>query len=296
MFKPATRPVTWAACVALAMSAVAFGPLSAAAQDENPVVATVNGEEIRRDEVIDAIRRMPPQLQQQIQQIPPDVLLPGLAREVAIDRLIAARGYADNLQDSDEIKQRVAEAERNIVRDFWLEQSIEERMSEEAVATAYEEFVAEYLVANPPVDEVRARHILVETEDAGKALIERLKAGEDFAELAMELSTGPTGPNGGDLGYFTKDRMVPEFGEAAFSMDAGEYSETPVQTDFGWHVILVEDRRLTQPPALDDVRGQIEGRLADQYVQEIRADLLEAAEIVVFGPDGEPLETGSTDP
>ena len=296
MFKPATRPVTWAACVALAIFAVVLGPLPAAAQDENPVVATVNGEEIRRDEVIDAIRRMPPQLQQQIQQIPPDVLIPGLAREVAIDRLIAARGYADNLQDSEEIKQRVAEAERNIVRDFWLEQSIQERMSEEAVETAYEEFVAEYIVANPPQDEVRARHILVETEDEGKSLVERLKDGEDFAELAMELSTGPSGPRGGDLGYFTQEQMVPEFAEAAFSMDAGEFSEAPVQTQFGWHVILVEDRRLTQPPVLEAVREQIEGRLADQYVQEIRASLLEDAEIVVFGPDGEPLESDSTDP
>lgn len=296
MFKPAMRPVSWAACVALAMSATVLGPLPAAAQDENPIVATVNGEEIRRDEVIDAIRQMPPQLQQQIQQIPPNVLIPGLAREVAVDRLITARGYADNLQDLEEIRERVAEAERGIVRDFWLERSIAERMSEEAVETAYEEFVAEYLVANPPQDEVRARHILVETEDEGKSLIERLKAGEDFAELAMELSTGPSGPRGGDLGYFTKDRMVPEFGEAAFSMDAGEYSEAPVQTEYGWHVILVEDRRLTQPPTLEVVREQIEGRLADQFVQEIRASLIEDAEIVVFGPDGEPVGGESTDP
>ena len=293
MFMPANR---LAACVVLAMLAVAAGTLPAAAQDENPLVATVNGEEIRRDDVIDAIRRMPAQLQQQIQQIPPEILIPGLAREVAADRLMTARGYADNLQDTEVVKERMADAERNIVQNYWLEQAVDARMTEEAVTTAYEEFLEEYVAANPPVDEVRARHILVETEDAGKALIERLEAGEDFAALAREASTGPTGPNGGDLGYFTKDRMVPEFAEAAFLLDPGEFSEAPVQTQFGWHVILIEDRRLTQPPSLEDVRPQLVNQLTDRNVQEIRAELLDGAEIVVFGPDGEPLETESTDP
>ena len=120
-----------------------------------------------------------------------------------------------------------------------------------------------------------------------------MKAGEDFAALAREASTGPTGPNGGDLGYFTKDRMVPEFGEAAFSLGPGEFSEAPVQTQFGWHVILVEDRRLTEPPSLEDMRPQLEGGLADQVVLEIVAELREGADIVLFGPDGEPLETES---
>ncbi len=279
MFMPATR---LAASAVLALFAFAAGPLPAAAQDENPVVATVNGDEIRRDEVIDAIRRMPAQFQ----QMPPEILIPAIAEQLAAGRLMAARGYAENLQDSEAVKLRVAEAERNIIQEVWLQQEIDARMTDEVIETAY----ADFLTANPPVEEVSARHILVETEDEGKALIERLKDGEDFAELAREASTGPTGPNGGDLGYFTKERMVPEFAEAAFAMDAGEYSETPVQTQFGWHVILVEDRRMTQPPSLDDVRGQLEGGLADQYVQEIIEELQAGAEIVVFGPDGEPLE------
>ena len=279
MFMPATR---LAACAVLALFAFAAGPLPAAAQDDNPVVATVNGDEIRRDEVIAAIRSMPAQFQ----QMPLEILIPAIAEQLAAGRLMAARGYAENLQDSDAVKQRVAEAERNIIQEVWLQQEIDARMTDEVVETAY----ADFLAANPPVEEVSARHILVETEDAGKALIERLKDGEDFAALAREASTGPTGPNGGDLGYFTKERMVPEFAEAAFSMDAGEYSEAPVQTQFGWHVILVEDRRMTQAPTLEDVRGQLEGGLADQYVQEIIEELQAGAEIIVFGPDGEPLE------
>ena len=98
------------------------------------------------------------------------------------------------------------------------------------------------------------------------------------------------GPSGGELGYFTKEQMVAPFAEAAFSMDPGNYSEVPVETQFGWHVILVEDRRMTAPPSLDDLRPQLEGELADQYVQEIVENLREGAEIVVFGPNGEVTE------
>ncbi len=268
-----------AACAAMAMIAIVAGAPLAAAQDENPVVATVNGEEIRRDEVIDAIRRMP----QQIQQMPPEILIPAIAEQLATSRLMAERGYAENLQDSEAVKERVAEAERSIVQDVWLEQAIDSRMTDESVAAAY----AEYVAANPPVEEVSARHILVETEDEGKALIVRLKEGEDFAALASEASIGPSGPSGGELGYFTKEQMVAPFAEAAFSMEPGNYSEVPVETQFGWHVILVEDRRMTAPPSIDDLRPQLEGGLADQYVQEIVENLREGADIVVYGPNGE---------
>lgn len=275
-------PIRLAACAAMALIAVVAGPPSAAAQDDNPIVATVNGEEIRRDEVIDTIRRLPAQ----IQQMPPDILIPAIAGRIVDSRLMAARAYAENLQDHEDVKRRVAEAEREIVQGFWVEQEITSRVTEEAVAAAYEDMVA----ANPPAEEVNARHILVETEDEGKALIQRLTDGEDFATLAAEASIGPTGPSGGDLGYFTKEQMVQPFAEAAFAMDTGAFSDSPVQTQFGWHVIMVEDRRMAPPPGLETVREQIENGLAEQYYQEIVAELRVGADIVMFGPDGEALE------
>lgn len=276
MYMPAIR---LAACAMMALIAVFAGPNSAVAQDENPVVATVNGEEIRRNEVIDAIRRMP----QQIQQMPPEILIPAIAERLVDSRLMAARGYAENLQENEEVMARVADAEREIVQGFWIEQAISSRITEEAVAAAY----AEMLAANPPAEEISARHILVETEDEGKALIERLKGGEDFVALATEASIGPSGPTGGDLGYFTKDQMVPTFADAAFAMDSGAFSDVPVQSQFGWHVILVEDRRMTPAPGLEEVREQLEGGLADEVFREIVAELREGADIVVFGPNGE---------
>ncbi|NNG04653.1 MAG: peptidylprolyl isomerase [Inquilinus sp.] len=247
--------------------------------DDNPVVATVNGEEIRRDEVIEAIMRLPAQ----VQQMPPQMLIPAIAEQLATGRLMAAAGYAENVQESEEVKRRLAEVERNIVQSVWLDQQLAGRMTEESVGEAYQSYLAE----NPPAEEVRARHILVESEEEAIALIERLDGGEDFAALAEEASIGPSGPRGGDLGYFTKDQMVEPFAEVAFALAAEATSDAPVQTQFGWHIIKVEDRRMTEQPTLEEVRPQIEEGLADQLIQQIVAELREGAEIVVFGPDGE---------
>ena len=111
-----------------------------------------------------------------------------------------------------------------------------------------------------------------------------------FADLAAEFSVGPSGPRGGDLGFFTQGQMVEPFAVAAFALQPGEVSATPVETQFGWHVIKVEDRRMTEQPSLEDLRSQLESGLADDVIQGIFAELRDGAEIVVYGPDGEPME------
>jgi peptidyl-prolyl cis-trans isomerase C len=120
-----------------------------------------------------------------------------------------------------------------------------------------------------PEEEVRARHILVEKEDEAKAALARVRKGEDFAKVAAELSRDPgSGKEGGDLGYFTQDRMVPQFGAVAFQLKAGDVSE-PVQTQFGWHVIKVEDKRSKPLPKFEDVKGEIETYLVRKAQQDI---------------------------
>jgi peptidyl-prolyl cis-trans isomerase C len=126
-------------------------------------------------------------------------------------------------------------------------------MSASDIKARYDKEVA----ATPPEEEISARHILVETEEEAKALITELDAGKDFAELAKEKSTGPSAGQGGDLGFFTKGRMVPEFEAAAFEITPGEYGKEPVKTQFGWHVIKVEERRETAPPAFEEVADQV---------------------------------------
>ena len=124
-------------------------------------------------------------------------------------------------------------------------------------------------------DEIKARHILVGSMEEAEAAIGRLKSGEDFSDLAKELSTGTSGPNGGDLGYFGRGAMVPEFEEASFTLEKGQYTETPVQTQFGWHVIVVEDRRTAPAPQLQDIRDQLINAMsvevAGTIIEELRS-------------------------
>src|SRR2546422_929296 len=127
-------------------------------------------------------------------------------------------------------------------------------------------------------EEVRARHILVEGEDEAKAIIEQLKGGADFATLAKEKSKDPGAAEGGDLGYFTKDQMVPEFADVAFKMYPGQLSN-PVKTQFGWHVIKVEDKRTRQPPEFEKVKDQIEAYLARKVQSDFIAKLRQSAKV-----------------
>ena len=126
-----------------------------------------------------------------------------------------------------------------------------------------------------PAQEFKARHILVETQGEATALIAELDDGADFEELAREKSTGPSGPSGGDLGWFPPDRMVPEFSQAVVAMGNGEYTKTPVQTQFGWHVILREDSRESAPPPFDSVRDQLKQQVESQKLQAYMLSLRE---------------------
>jgi len=170
------------------------------------------------------------------------------------------------------------------MQQVFIEQAVAEAVTEEAVRERYE---AIYADREGPT-EVRARHILVETEEEANAIIDRLDDGAVFADLAREVSTGPSSANGGDLGYFEKERMVPEFAEAAFSQQVGTYTKSPVQTQFGWHVILVEDKRQQPAPPLDQVRGEIETALSRDAINAVVDGLRADKEIQLFGIDGAP--------
>lgn len=283
----ALRSAAGAAALTLALAGwtPAIAQDDAAASSEEPaedrVVAEVNGEPIYESEVMAAMGNLPPQLR----QMPPQMVVPMLADQLATGLLIAEQGYAEGLEDSEEVQERLADAERRIVQDVWLSREIEERVTDEAVEEAYQQ----YLEENPPAEEVHARHILVETKEEAEALIQQLEEGADFATLANENSTDGNGTSGGDLGYFSQEQMVEPFGVAAFAMEPGTVSEEPVETQFGWHVIKVEDKRLSEQPSLEEVRPQVEGDLTQATIREIVDELRADAEIVLFGPDGEPL-------
>jgi peptidyl-prolyl cis-trans isomerase C len=161
-------------------------------------------------------------------------------------------------------------------------------MTDDSLRTRYEE----YLAANPPVSEQRARHILVANEDEAREVIVKLDGGADFAELAKEISTGPSGERGGDLGYFTAEQMVPEFSTAASALEPGQYSKDPVQTQFGWHVIMLEDRRDVAPASFEEMEPQLRQDFTRENVEIVLKELRDKATVEIT-PDGESLVPGA---
>ena len=159
-------------------------------------------------------------------------------------------------------------------------QEVVDTISDDDVRARYDREVA----ATPPENEVRARHILLASEEEARAVITELDAGADFEALAREKSTGPSGPDGGDLGYFTRGRMVPAFEAAAFALDVGAYTSEPVRTDFGWHVIKLDDRRQVQPPAFADVEQQIRSVLLRERYFALLSEIRAGIEIDITDP------------
>ena len=250
---------------------------SGATQESDPVVARVNGAPLHQSELIAAARQLPPQYQASMDQV-----LPILLERLIDMRLIGEAGRAEGLAEDAQVKSRVQEAENRIIGEIYLEQKVASRVTDERIRGRYDEIVE----STPASEEIKARHILLKTEQEARDTIDALDSGVDFVELAEERSTGPSASKGGDLGYFTVDQMVAPFAEAAFAMEPGSYSKEPVETQFGFHVILVEDRRSKQPPNFDELEGQIREELANQAVKDLVQGLRENAEIAVEPLDG----------
>ncbi|MBX6321510.1 MAG: peptidylprolyl isomerase [Rhodospirillaceae bacterium] len=260
----------------------AAGEAQAAPSDQadDPVVATVNGETLRRSDVIASARSLPPQYQQEI-----DKLFPALVERLIDLHLLTAEAKKEGLEHDEEVEDKVARYREQAMRETLIDRYLHDQITDDKVKARYDELVK----ATPPEEEVHAHHILVDSEDKAKEIIKKLDAGEKFEDLAKANSSDGSAQNGGDLGYFTKDQMVPEFAEAAFALKPGEYTKTPVKTDFGWHVIRVDDRREKPAPTLDEVRPQIEQDLARSVIAERVTALRKDAKIERFNPDGTPM-------
>jgi peptidyl-prolyl cis-trans isomerase C len=178
------------------------------------------------------------------------------------------------LGDDPDFQRRLAFMRNKMLMEMQLEREAKGAVTPDAEKQLYEDAVK----SQTAQEEVHARHILVETEDEAKAIVEQLKNGADFATLAKEKSKDPGSADGGDLGYFTKDQMVPEFAEVAFKMYPGQLSN-PVKTQFGWHVIKVEDKREKPAPAIEAVKDQIDGYLVQRAQRDYMAKLRQTAKI-----------------
>ena len=250
----------------LLISSIAFVPVQGHAADEaDPVVATVAGVEILASELELAEGDLDPQFA----RLPDDQRKVAALSAVIDIKTLARKAEAEKLDETDEFKKLMAFQRDRALHNAIFKSAVVDPVSDADIKARYDKEIA----ATPPEEEISARHILLKTEDEAKAVIAELDGGKDFAELAKEKSTGPSAGQGGDLGYFSKGQMVPEFEAAAFALKKGEYAKEPVETQFGWHVIKLEDRRETTPPAFEEVADQVR----QVVMRERYADLLKTA-------------------
>ncbi|HXG79833.1 MAG TPA: peptidylprolyl isomerase [Methyloceanibacter sp.] len=248
-------------------------PLSALADD--PVVARVNGFDIKQSDLDFAASEVGPRLA----SLPPLDRRRVLLQFVIENELMAGAGQKESLDKTESFPGRAAYHQRQALRDAFFDAKITEAVTEAEAKKIFDEKIAEM----KPEQEIHARHILVDTEAEAKEVAERLKKGEDFAKLANEKSKDP-GAAGGDLGFFTRGQMLKPFEDAAFALEVGEIS-APVQTQFGWHIIKVEEKRDQPLPTFDQVKDAIVAQLVQQKAQQVVTGLRDAAKIEVLDPE-----------
>jgi peptidyl-prolyl cis-trans isomerase C len=268
--KTGPRPGLASAAVTGCLAMLLLAGLPARAEDANPVLAKVNGTEIRQSDLMLAEEELGPSLAQMDPATKKENVLAFL-----IDMKIVAKAAEDKkVENNEEFKKRLAFTRNRLLMDSLLATEGKAATTDEAMKKVYED--ASKQIAGE--QEVHARHILVESEDEAKAVAEELKKGADFAELAKKKSKDPGASDGGDLGFFTKDQMVPEFSAVAFTLEPGKISD-PVKSQFGWHVIKVEEKRNRKAPEFEQVKSQIETYVTRKAQAEYVAKLREAAKI-----------------
>ncbi len=252
-------------------------------QPGNPVVAKVDGQDISRVDVFRYIKMMPAN----VQQLPPQAVYPLALEQVVNTRLVQNKAEDSGLENDPEVQQQISMAKQQIIRSVYVQRAVDKEISDSDLKKKYDEAVGK----TPAVEEIHAAHILVDSEAKAKELIGKLDAGEDFAKLASENSGDPGNKDkGGDLGWFAKQDMVPEFSEAVFKMGNGEISKTPIKTQFGYHVVKVEDKRDRPKPTLEEVKPQIQAELRREKLEGMLAQWREGAKIEKFDINGQPVK------
>jgi peptidyl-prolyl cis-trans isomerase C len=256
---------------------------------KDPIVATVNGQPIRLSELEIAQQALP----QQYRNMPLQAVFPALLDRIVDSKLVVQEGKKSKVNEDPAFKKRMAFVEDQVLQDFWIQREVARKVTPEKLQQRYEE----RLKSMPSEEEVHARHILVSTEDEAKAIIADLKKGAAFDKLAKEKSTDKaSGAEGGDLGWFKKSDMVKEFADAAFALKKDELTETPVKTQFGYHVIKLEDRRKAPPPAFEELADQLREEMSREAVTAQLDQLRSGAKIEKFNMDGSKAEAAPAKP
>ena len=260
-----------------------------AAAAPDPVVAKVDGAEIRASDVREAMAALP----DEYRNLPPNMLFPMMVDQLVDRKALILLAQKQGLDKDPQVARQMTRAADSALQNALLSRDVGPEVNEEKVKARYDATIAN----KPGPEEVHARHILVNSEDEAKSIIAKLKAGADFADLAKQYSKDPGAAQGGDLGWFKKDDMVPDFAAAAFALQPGQITDTPVHTQYGWHVIKVEGRRQAPPPSFEQAREQLRQDMIQEGVRKIVAEARQGLTIERFNPDGStPKATDSAEP
>ena len=272
---------------AFALAAFLIAPAVAKAQDSDPVLARVNGVDIHQSDLALAEDEVGGNMPQMAPEQKREYLITYLSDIV----ILAQAADKQKIGDRDDVKRHLAFERNKVLMETLLQDTGKAALTDDAMHKVYDEAVKQM----PPEEEVHARHILVPTEQEAKDIEAELKKGADFATLAKEKSKDPGAADGGDLGYFTKDQMVPEFSDVAFKLEKGQISD-PVHTQFGWHIIKVEDKRTKPTPTFDQVRGQIENFVTHKAQAELVENLRKSATIERLDQPAPPPDPSTLNP
>ncbi len=256
------------------LSALMLNPLSAGAEGKDGVAAVVNGDKITVSEIRKTYESAP-----QIQaQATFEQFYPQAVTIWANSKALQSAAQKSGVENSEEYKQQLEAIKADLLGKVYLKQEIEKRVSDNDIRNFYNQYKKDF----KPQKEMRAHHILVDNEDTAEDIITKIKKGDDFNELAKKYSK----EKNADLGYFTKDMMVPEFGEVAFKMKKGEYTKEPIKTKFGYHIIKVDDVRDSKPVSYEDAKEQIRARLAQEKLPALLNEIVANAKIEKYQLDG----------
>ncbi len=262
---------------AAVLSAMLLNPLPAGAEGKNGVAAVVNGEKITVAELKDSYNALP-QLKSQISF---DQFYPRMVEAKATETAILQAAKKANIESTPEYKKQLDAVKKQVMSNVYIQQQVEGKITDNDVKNLYNQYKKEF----KPQKEMSARHILVGDEATANDIIAKIKKGENFDQLAKTYSEEKN-PN---LGYFTKQMMVPEFADAAFRMKKGQYSQKPIKTNFGYHVIIVDDVRDSKPISYQEAEPQLRQALAQKTAQGVLKNILDNAKIEQYQLDGKPM-------
>ena len=254
----------------LSLTLISIIFIKSAQTQDIPIVANVNKEKISLETMIHAMNELPPEIQSQPFMSYYEELL-----ERVIDiKLIAQEGKKINLEEEPSVKAAIDFVTEKVLMQAFLSKYVQKNISEESLKASYNNYIAD----ETSREEIKASHILLDTQNEAVEVIKMLNNGDDFAEVAKNKSTGPSGPSGGDLGWFKRGQMVPPFENAAFSLGENEISQKPIRTQFGWHVIKVFEKRIPQAPSYENMKNNLiqdlERKIVSKKIQDLRNNAL----------------------